>query len=739
MNALPKKLIPLIVSTFLCTPFIQGQEDDLSDEIVTLSVFNVTSQSDRGYGTTHTLGATRVNSAIIDTPTPIITVNSEMIRDLKPQNNDEAIKYVAGTTGGHPPFFGNFSIRGTNTGTVYFDGLSIVQGGAYGLHDFANFERMEVIKGPNGTLYGSTSLGGLLNAVLKRPISAQTTEVELMYATDGPDGIVRLSVDHTGPASEDKKLLYRVIGVAQDGTRYNGGHNDRRNVTLALDYYATPETKLWTWLNWNNVNQMFGGQWRVDAGNNISTFLGNDFKFWENQDDVELLADEDRTYIEFGIEHAFDINESDWNLRLVSRYFDATKHQVATQVSGGLAFYDDQGNRLGTDREGFLFTDPRWTTINAISYNLNDRPEDYSTTGFYLDLVGDIEIGQTNHKLLTYAQYLDHSGHLTHFRWTHGPAGEVPYFPVGRPASILTDKRPFRDLEDDITFTNFGIQDNISAFDDRLIVVLGARYDSSTTDARNNISNTVTLDGFKVNEWTRKIGVVGRPFEDRNFTLFYSNSQTFNPVTQTDDQTGERFPNEQSEGDEFGIKFDLFDHRLVMTTSYFDYLTENLLKETPFFDENGEIFFSLAPVGTFSITGWEVDLAYQPIDNFSIMAGISDIESITASGVLERNIPDGFSFKTFAKYDFESGPLSNVSLGAGFEYLPRRPGDNGNSFFLPSQHSIDLMFAYQKEDWRFQINVVNVTDESNISGSASRAVIHAASPREARFTLSRRY
>lgn len=59
---------------------------------------------------------------------------------------------------------------------ILIDGMPIVSSlsSVYGLSGIPNslVERIEIVKGPASSLYGSEAVGGLINIITKRPISA---------------------------------------------------------------------------------------------------------------------------------------------------------------------------------------------------------------------------------------------------------------------------------------------------------------------------------------------------------------------------------------------------------------------------------------------------------------------------------------------------------------------------------------------------------------------------------------
>lgn len=72
---------------------------------------------------------------------------------------------------------------------ILIDGMPIVSGlsTVYGLTGIpqALVDRMEIVKGPASTLYGSEAVGGLINIITKRPASAPAFSVDMMSSTWG--------------------------------------------------------------------------------------------------------------------------------------------------------------------------------------------------------------------------------------------------------------------------------------------------------------------------------------------------------------------------------------------------------------------------------------------------------------------------------------------------------------------------------------------------------------------------
>jgi iron complex outermembrane receptor protein len=105
---------------------------------------------------------------------------------------------------------------------------ALSRGAQFGLDlDPTDLERVEVLKGPQGTLYGASSMGGVLKYVTRAP-NLQETEVNTSedfnsYDHGGPGGKVRAAV--STPLVEDK-LAVRLSSYY----RYSGGFIDNLGI-----------------------------------------------------------------------------------------------------------------------------------------------------------------------------------------------------------------------------------------------------------------------------------------------------------------------------------------------------------------------------------------------------------------------------------------------------------------------------------------------------------------------------
>lgn len=276
---LDRRLLSTLIFS-LAGPIISAQvsppevEDELTEDVVTLSVFNVDASQDQGYRATNSISGTSLNTAIQDLPMPIEVITSEFLDDLQATDFKEALTYTAGvftdqfnessgtnsaganeaysnerspsSRGGVGSRFSNsISIRGYNVqfqnrlgfrvgGTVSEYGVTLG-----GILDSINSERLEVVRGPSSLLYGIGVLSGIVNVVPKRPLAERQTKLS---AAVGSEGYQRYTVETTGPLT--RNFRYR-LGYANE---YRDDWTDFRNKDLEY-FVAQIEYQPWDKIN----------------------------------------------------------------------------------------------------------------------------------------------------------------------------------------------------------------------------------------------------------------------------------------------------------------------------------------------------------------------------------------------------------------------------------------------------------------------------------------------------------
>ena len=100
-----------------------------------------------------------------------------------------------------------------NSAALFLDGVYIGRGAAINF-DMFDMERIEVLKGPQGTLFGRNAVGGALNLVTAKPSDEFTARVG---ATAGNEGIIRAQAFVSGPVSDNLAGKMTVNHRQHDG------------------------------------------------------------------------------------------------------------------------------------------------------------------------------------------------------------------------------------------------------------------------------------------------------------------------------------------------------------------------------------------------------------------------------------------------------------------------------------------------------------------------------------------
>ena len=169
---------------------------------------------------------------------------------------DIALRTPGFSAGAVDPIQSNFAIRGIgsafgisqNAGgdasvVVFVDGVYAGRGGTPDI-DALNLERVEVLRGPQGTLFGKNTVGGLIQYVSKKPANERSLRVEGQY---GNYDRIQFNVRGNVPISDQ---LYLAVGGSlkkRNGYEFNQttGHDvndqDLKTATVALRYVPSDD------------------------------------------------------------------------------------------------------------------------------------------------------------------------------------------------------------------------------------------------------------------------------------------------------------------------------------------------------------------------------------------------------------------------------------------------------------------------------------------------------------------
>lgn len=206
--------------------------------------------------------ARRVQERLQDAPIAVTALSAASLEQRQVSNLTEVVRYApnvqfstaaSGTTGASSVFIRGIGqtdfITTVEPGVgLYLDGvyLARVTGAAL---ELADVERVEVLRGPQGTLYGRNTIGGAVNVVTKAPSDHLEGKVRLTGGNQGRfEGLASLS----GPLSDTVSARMGVIARTDSGYGKNltpqAGISDQmgraRDIGTRLQFRFKPSDQL---------------------------------------------------------------------------------------------------------------------------------------------------------------------------------------------------------------------------------------------------------------------------------------------------------------------------------------------------------------------------------------------------------------------------------------------------------------------------------------------------------------
>ena len=233
------------------------------DNAAVLDQVNVTGTASPAYKT-ETVGLGPLGTKTwVDAPYSINTVPAELLQNQQLQSVQDAFRYLPSVQGGNI----RPQTRGLQAGVVQntrMDGMNIAATTDYPIEQF---DRIEVLNGLAGALYGPSNPAGTFNYVLKRPTAEPMQRVSVGY---GSQHEVFGSADLSGFIGDTKRFGYRINLLDQGGEGYvDGSQLKRKLASFAFDVRLTDDTTLETNASrYHYIDMGFPGTFAL-ANNNV--------------------------------------------------------------------------------------------------------------------------------------------------------------------------------------------------------------------------------------------------------------------------------------------------------------------------------------------------------------------------------------------------------------------------------------------------------------------------------------
>lgn len=555
-------------------------------------------------------------------------------------------------------------------------------------------ERVEVLRGPQGTLYGRNSESGVTNIVLKKPDNEQRNK---MLLEAGNYNTARLGISSSGPITEG--LLFYGITLQGYTTKgyYENILDDDDDVTGQKTFDGRG-TLRWTPSRDWDISLNVDGSAR-DKGISALRYTDGIYK----TDRYEVTSNESDKAYENELGQSAKIKHSWSNLELTS----ITSHRNF-----------DREHHLDSDR-----------TPNALGYS---------------DL--DAEMDSWNQELRL------NSTDKSNLSWLLGLNGRYETVDAGIAFThvnpLLTSKRSGDN--EDMGLAVFGQATYEITPDLRLTG--GMRVDGSHNSGKGTYTpNTGPIsykDDVDAVEWLPMLSLA---YDFTPHVTAYSTVSRgflaggFNFYSATDEDSFS-YDAEHVTNYEVGVKTNWLENTLTLNTTlfYMDITDKQVREEVAGAGTGVWKFTNAAEAHT---KGIELDGRYRPIPELQFIAGfgyadsvVDDWETDTGSDYSGNKVPwaPKFTYNFGVEYNHKNGFFANADLlGTGEQYY-----DAANELRGDGYETVNLRTGYQTEDIELSVWCNNLFDEEYAVkkvSTASGTLQEDGAPRTFGFTINWRF
>ncbi|MGR5108794.1 TonB-dependent siderophore receptor [Vibrio jasicida] len=666
-----KSQLALVIGAVLAAPAVA--------EVQTADEHLVVEGREFGYKADTNTTAMRMEMTQLETPGQVAVIDEAVIDEQRASTLGEVLQNDASVSaGGTSRNRERFSLRGFELSSS--DGF-LRDGRQHWSHyrqPIELLERVEVLKGPSGLLYGKSEPGGLVNMVSKKP----TTETHASLSQDiGSDDHSRTVLDVSGSLNEEQTLRARAI-LAKESygswRKYGDGtepQTDRVVGGLVVEYDITENIMVSAHYDrTKDDGSVDSGAYIVDG-----KAVRGDKYIWDAQ-----WSEIDNDVENYGI----DINA-----------------QVTDSVNVKAGYNRQDFKRF--DVESYPKFD-MYEENGTIKHKGNERSDHWVFDTAYVDVTTDFSLFGTDNTFLVGANYLDYS--YDRFMAFHDgeyvPAGET----VVKPEPTSSKKWPTSEYD------TWGIYaQNMMTINDYWQVLAGVRYDEKRSD------------DLTESQVSPKLGVIFHPASNGSIYVQYSESfmpqGTVNSTDYTND--GEELDAERGISYEVGTKWELFDERLLVSGAVFDITLENIALDVENgVNAGGDVMYKKTQDGEQVHRGAEILAQGFVTEELSLTASAMYLDAeITESADYKGNRPADvpeFSASVWSSYKVQN----NTDVNLGLIYEGERYGDAANTFKKDGYARIDMGVAYtHKYDENLDIvarfNVENLFDTDYLAGGGS--------------------
>jgi len=678
--------------------------------VTTLPSIVVKASNNNRYTATSSSSATKTNTLLRDVPQAISIITNELIKDQSIRSLSDAVRYVPGV--GVSQGEGNrdaLVFRGNrSTGDFFIDGI---RDDAEYYRDLYNTERIDVLKGANGMIFGRGGSGGVVNRVSKEANWNPNKEFSFQ---GGSFNQKRMTAD-VGYVVNDM-LALRLNAVYEDAGSFRDGVNMQRlGISPTITFKPTPRTKIVA-----NMER-FHDDRTADRG--ITSIIGRSGEVTGpvNVQRSQFFGDPKRSNANINvlsfnslIEHKFESGvtlQNRTNYAMYDKFYQNVFANGGFNTLSGLVSLGAYSNT--TTRENVF-------NQTNLLYSLNTGPISHT-------LMAGVEVGrQETHNRRETGLFNNDVSRTSVLVPLSNPLTHLPI--------TFTNRNSGGDVDalnrSVVNVTSLYIQDQIEIIP-QLQIIAGVRYDLFEVDFQQK-------NGPKDHLKTRddliapRFGVIFKPFDPISFYASYSQAY----VPRAGDQltslnvTLETLKPEKFTTLETGVKWDIRPD-LSLTGAVFQLDRTNVINSII----GGQTFLTKGQ----RTEGVEISLTGQLTPKLSVMGGYayqtgevtSDIFGVAKKGASVSELPR-HTFSMWSRYDL------TPRIGAAFGVIYRDAMFTSltNRVKLPDFVRVDAaLFAQLSKSFRAQLNIENLLDTKYFASANNDFNITPGAPITVRASL----
>jgi iron complex outermembrane receptor protein len=665
----------------------------------------------------------------LENPQMYTSINQQILKEQLVYDVSDALKNVPGIVKmqGSPGRAGDgsfyYNLRGFPTRVSMVDGVPATTNSEI---DPADIERIDVIKGPSGTLYGGavTSFGGLINVVTKKPKDYFGGEVSYLL---GSYNLNRVTADVYGPITDSRKTLFRLNAAYQ----YQNGFRDsefRKSMFVAptLSYQVNDRLKF-----------NLGAQIYTYEGTNTPIiFLARNRKFIATTPD------------ELGFNWKKSYSNNDMTLKSPSINVKAeVNYNISDQWSSQTLLSRNYRKTEGLYQYQFM---RGVTSDELLERNVQWQNSEGASTSVQQNFNGAFKIGAVKNKVLVGLDYLNQSLNNNHSPITVFDNVDAKslagYGTISKDlalkriqdfteAAIKAGKLPL--VRNTASSNIYGAYISDAVYiTDRLITLVSLRFDHYESKGQLDLNTNINTGTFNQNAWSPKVGLSYQIFKERlsayaNYMNGFSNTA---PVSQPlADYSGD-FKPQRSNQWEVGVKGNLWRNKVNFTVGYYDILVDNMLRVDAVV-RDGKNYTITIQDGEQRSKGIEIETILNPIQGLNIMAGYSynDSKFVKAASTVDGRRPSSAGpanvFNSWISYVLPIKGFQGLGLGFGVNRVGEQiTVDNVTTgrFTFPAYTLINASLSLEKERYRLGFKMNNL---GNAQYFAGQGVVVAQMPR----------